>query len=74
VGLALVDKMKKRDWAFVAVCVAGALLFGGWSVRMGIAYQRSQQGVTDISSSHRRGGDASAVKTDDVATQPARPQ
>ncbi|WP_342722049.1 hypothetical protein AAFG07_22275 [Bradyrhizobium sp. B097] len=52
--LALLYQMKKRDWAFVAACVAGALLFGVWSFQMGIAFHRSRQGATDLSSSHRR--------------------
>jgi len=40
--------MRKRDWAFVAACVAGALLFGVWSFQMGIAFHRSQHGATDL--------------------------
>lgn len=52
--LALLYQMKKRDWAFVAACAAGALLFGVWSFQMGIAFHRSRQGPTDFSSSHRR--------------------
>ena len=34
--------MKKRDWAFVAACLAGALLFGVWSIRLGVEFYRSQ--------------------------------
>jgi len=33
VELALLNQMKKRDWAFVAACVAGALMFGIWASR-----------------------------------------
>ncbi|KWV57448.1 hypothetical protein AS156_39790 [Bradyrhizobium macuxiense] len=74
------DQLKKRDWVFVAVCIAGALLFGAWSVQMGVAYHRSQHGPTDLSSSNRRGGDAPSptapapAETDnaDAPTRPAR--
>ncbi|MES5488736.1 hypothetical protein QMZ05_38850 [Bradyrhizobium sp. INPA03-11B] len=57
------DQMKKRDWVFVAACVAGALLFGIWSVQMGFAFHRSRQGPTDLSSSHRRSQDTSSVRS-----------
>ncbi|MFT5554000.1 MAG: hypothetical protein ACI9P3_003419 [Bradyrhizobium sp.] len=57
VELALLNQMKKRDWAFVAACVAGALMFGIWSVQMGFAFHRSRQVPTDLSRSHRGGGD-----------------
>ncbi|KRP95958.1 hypothetical protein ACVIHI_002486 [Bradyrhizobium sp. USDA 4524] len=60
--------MRKRDWAFVAACVAGALLFGVWSFQMGIAFHRSQHGATDLSSSHRRSQDSAS------AHGPARPK
>ncbi|QPF81867.1 hypothetical protein IC762_18875 [Bradyrhizobium genosp. L] len=73
------DQMKKRDWAFVAVCAAGALLFGVWSVRMGIAFHRSHQGVTELSSSqrHRAGASAEGAATreaDDSDTQTEQPR
>lgn len=65
--LALLYQMKKRDWAFVAACVAAAVLFGVWSFQMGIAFHRSRQGSTDLSSSHRRSQNGSS------ASSPARP-
>ncbi|WP_143046574.1 hypothetical protein [Bradyrhizobium erythrophlei] len=65
--LALLYQMKKREWAFVAACVAGAVLFGVWSFQMGIAFHRSRQGSTDLSSSHRRSQNGSS------ASSPARP-
>ncbi len=55
--------MRKRDWAFVAACVAGALLFGVWSFQMGIAFHRSQHGATDLSSSHRRSQDGASARS-----------
>jgi len=55
--------MKKRDWVFVAACVAGALLFGVWSVQMGFAFHRSRQTPTDLSSSHRRSQNTSATSS-----------
>ncbi|WP_143271564.1 hypothetical protein [Bradyrhizobium mercantei] len=58
------NQMKKRDWVFVACCVAGALLFGVWSFQMGLAFHRSQQGPTDLSSSHRHSQDGSPAPTD----------
>ncbi len=60
--------MKKRDWAFVAACIAAALLFGVWSVQMGIAYHRAQRGPTDLSSANRRGGNSASV------TAPVQPR
>lgn len=75
-----VEQMKKRDWIFVAACVAGALLFGVWSFQMGIAFHRSQQGATDLSSSHRRsqdGGSASnpaRLQADDSDEQAGQPR
>ncbi|MBR0872667.1 hypothetical protein JQ633_20055 [Bradyrhizobium tropiciagri] len=81
--MALFDQMRKRDWAFVAVCVAGALFFGVWSVRLGINFHRAQgtdQSATDLSSSHRRArplpaADApAALNADDIEAQPGRPQ
>ena len=69
--LALLNPMKKRDWAFVAACVAGAMLFGVWSFQMGIAFHRSRQGATDLSSSHRRGQAGS--QDGSSASSPARP-
>ena len=77
--MALFDQMRKRDWAFVAICVAGALFFGVWSVRMGIAFHRAQ-GVTDLSSSRRHTeqlppANAPAVlEANDIDPQSARPQ
>ena len=68
--LALLNPMKKRDWAFVAACVAGAMLFGVWSFQMGIAFHRSRQGATDLSSSHRRGQAGSQDDSDQQARQP----
>ncbi|WP_375783120.1 hypothetical protein ACE10Z_24860 [Bradyrhizobium sp. Pha-3] len=65
------NPMKKRDWVFVAACVAGALLFGVWSFRMGVAFHRSRQGPTDLSSSHRRGQDG--AQDGSSASSPARP-
>ncbi|WP_210345473.1 hypothetical protein [Bradyrhizobium sp. CCBAU 53421] len=61
----------KRDWAFVAACVAGALLFGVWSFEMGSAFHRSRQRATDLSSSHRRGQHGS--QDGSFASSPARP-
>lgn len=52
--------MTKRDWAFVAACVAGALVFGVWSVRMGIAFHRAQHGITELSSSRRHAAEPPA--------------
>jgi hypothetical protein len=78
-ALALFNQMRKRDWAFVAACVAGAMVLGVWSVRMGIAFHRAH-GVTDLSSSQRRtepapAADAPAVLQKDDLDQPsARPQ
>ncbi|MGY3482342.1 hypothetical protein ACVW1C_000225 [Bradyrhizobium sp. USDA 4011] len=69
--LASLNPMKKRDWAFVAACVAGALLFGVWSFQIGIAFHRSRQGATDLSSSHRRGQRGSQEGSS--AGNPARP-
>ncbi len=46
--------MRKRDLAFVAACITGALLFGVWSVRLGVDFYRSQHGATDLSSSRRQ--------------------
>lgn len=46
--------MNKRDLAFVALCLAGALLCGTWSVKLGVDYYRSHQAPTDLSSSHRQ--------------------
>jgi len=66
VSLALLNQMKKRDWAFVAACVSGAVLFGVWSVQMGIAFHRSQETATDLSSLHRRSPDGAS------ASSPAR--
>ena len=47
--------MKKRDLAFVALCLAGAVLCGTWSVKLGVDFYRSHQAPTDLSSSHRQG-------------------
>lgn len=69
--LALLYQMKKRDWAFVAACVAGAVLFGVWSFQMGIAFHRSRQGSTDLSSSHRRS--QNGAQGGSSASSPARP-
>jgi hypothetical protein len=44
---------KKADWAFVAVCVAGAIICGTWSVKLGIEHYKPQPGATEFSSSHR---------------------
>ncbi|GIQ77841.1 hypothetical protein BraRD5C2_62910 [Bradyrhizobium sp. RD5-C2] len=63
--------MKKRDCAFVAACAAGALLFGIWSFQMGIAFHRSRQAPTDLSSSHWRGQDGS--QDGSSASGPPRP-
>ena len=74
--LALSYQMKKRDWAFVAACAAGALLFGIWSFQMGIAFHRSQQQrPTDLSSSHRRSQYGAQVgsQSGSSAGSPARP-
>lgn len=65
-SLALLNQMKKRDWAFVAACVSGAVLFGVWSFQMGIAFHRSQETATDLSSLHRSGPDGAS------ASSPAR--
>ena len=46
--------MKKRDLAFVALCLAGAVLCGTWSVKLGVDFYRSHQAPTDLSSSHRQ--------------------
>lgn len=51
------NQMKKRDWAFVAASMAGAVLFGVWSFHMGIAFHRSQQNTTDLSSLRRHSQD-----------------
>jgi len=59
--LTLFDPMKKRDWAFLAACIAAALLFGVWSFQMGIAYHRAHPGSTDLSSANRRGGNSASV-------------
>ncbi|QOZ26061.1 hypothetical protein XH93_22515 [Bradyrhizobium sp. CCBAU 51753] len=75
--MALFELMKKRDWAFVAACAAGALLFGVWSVQMGIAYHRSRLGVTDLSSSHRQAGHRASSEgsaADELESQIGRPQ
>jgi hypothetical protein len=69
--------MRKRDWAFVAACFAGALLFGVWSVQMGIAFHRSRLGMTDLSSSHRQAGHGASTEgsaADDLEPQSGRPQ
>ncbi|WP_244065569.1 hypothetical protein [Bradyrhizobium sp. Ce-3] len=58
------NQMKKRDWAFVVACVAGAVLFGVWSVQMGLAFHRSQQAATDLSSSRRQSPDGSSAHRD----------
>jgi hypothetical protein len=44
----------RRDWAFVAACIAGALLLGVWSFRLGVEFHRSQLAATDLSSKGRR--------------------
>ncbi|WGS17262.1 MULTISPECIES: hypothetical protein [unclassified Bradyrhizobium] len=62
------DQMKKRDWAFLAACLATALLFGIWSVQMGIAHHRVRRDPTDLSSANKRGGDGASV------TAPASPR
>jgi hypothetical protein len=80
IDLALLNQMKKRDWAFVAACVAGAVLFGVWSFQMGIAFHRSQQGATDLSSSHRRSQNGSSasgparLQADDGGEQAGQPR
>ncbi|MBR1160755.1 hypothetical protein [Bradyrhizobium elkanii] len=61
--IGFVGPMRKRDWAFVAACVAGALLFGVWSFQMGIAFHRSQHGATDLSSAHRRSQDGASARS-----------
>lgn len=61
--MALLKQMKKRDWAFVAACVAGAVLFGVWSFQMGLAFHRSRQGATDLSSSHRRSQNGASARS-----------
>jgi hypothetical protein len=43
--------MTKRDWAFVALCLFGAILCGNWSVKYAMDY-RAQRGVSEFSSSH----------------------
>jgi hypothetical protein len=45
--------MKKRDWAFVVASLAGAVLFGVWSVRVGVQFYRSQHAPTEFASSQR---------------------
>jgi hypothetical protein len=39
---ALLRDTKKGEWAFVAVCVAGAIICGTWSVKLGIAHYKAQ--------------------------------
>ena len=60
----------RRDWAFVAACIAGALLFGVWSFRLGLEYRRSQPGATDLSSSRRQRADEPPAN---AATREAEP-
>jgi hypothetical protein len=51
------DVITRRDWAFVAACIAGAVLLGVWSFRSGLEFRRTQSGATDLSSARRHGGD-----------------
>ncbi|WP_145987174.1 MULTISPECIES: hypothetical protein [Bradyrhizobium] len=62
VSSALLNQMKKRDWAFVAACVSGAVLFGVWSFQIGNAFHRSQETATDRSSLRRSGPDDALAK------------
>jgi hypothetical protein len=43
----------KGDWAFVVACVAVAIVCGVWSVKLGTAHYKAQQGATEFSSSRR---------------------
>jgi hypothetical protein len=50
---AMFKEMKKRDWAFVAVCLAAAIGFGTLSVKLGVEHYRATHGATEFSSSQR---------------------
>lgn len=44
--------MKKRDWTFVTLCLAGAILAAVGSIKVAMGY-RAHRAASDFSSSHR---------------------
>ena len=62
----------RRDWAFVVACIAGALLFGVWSFKLGLEFRRSQPGATDLSSSRRQRADEPPANAATRGAEPVR--
>jgi len=62
----------RRDRAFVAACIAGALLFGMWSFKVGMEFRRSQPGATDLSSSRRQRADEPPANVAIRGAEPVR--
>jgi hypothetical protein len=52
-GGRLFKDTNKGDWAFVAACLAGAVLCGIWSVKLGAEHYKARHSATEFSSSHR---------------------